>query len=114
MYTESIISKTPRFPGERRGKEIKHWLDHFSQNIDAFVVIDDDSDMEPLMDNLIKTSSKVGLDWHTCEKIEDYFAARGIKSKHALQREQWAKEREKEIHDVQVLKDSGGSQEIGG
>lgn len=38
-----------------RGREIKRWIDDHSSYFDNFVILDDDGDMEPLMDNFVKT-----------------------------------------------------------
>jgi hypothetical protein len=39
-----------------RGSEIKAWLDKCEDNVEAFVILDDDADMEPIMDHLVQTS----------------------------------------------------------
>lgn len=58
-----------------RGKEIEAWLNlphPLSWNINGFVIIDDDTDMEPFMDHLVQTDSHVGLqekDIEKCVKI---------------------------------------------
>jgi len=45
-----------------RGKEIDHWLhaDNWD-DISGFVILDDDSDMDPHADRLVQTSGHVGL-----------------------------------------------------
>lgn len=54
-----IIDYTDRFGGER-GHEIQAWLDAH-QDIDSFVILDDDSDMVHLSPYHVKTTWKQGL-----------------------------------------------------
>ena len=60
-----------------RGKEIEEWLNFkhpFSWNINGFVILDDDTDMEPFMEHLVQTDSNIGLqekDIEKCVKILD-------------------------------------------
>ena len=56
-----IIDKTPRFTGEQRGFEIKHWLDNCDVDVESFVVLDDDSDMDAVRDNFVQTKHDYGL-----------------------------------------------------
>ena len=71
-----VIGKTPR--GDRqRGFEIKEWLDHFRLGVEAFVILDDDSDMEPFMDKLIQTDSDEGLTMEDVEKALKILGPRG-------------------------------------
>jgi hypothetical protein len=58
-FPYKVIGKTPR--GGRRGTEIEEWLKAFPKEIELFVILDDDSDMEPFMDRLIRTNSDTGL-----------------------------------------------------
>ena len=44
-----------------RGGEIKAWIDKHSSEFEKFVIIDDDSDMEPLMDSLVQTDGYQGF-----------------------------------------------------
>ena len=56
-----IFSCTPKIPGPR-GDEIKKWLiDNRNLGIEGFVILDDDSDMNELMDHLCNTSWDYGL-----------------------------------------------------
>lgn len=60
-----IVGTTPdllRTPKDSsRGLEIQKWLE-INDNIDSYVIIDDDSDMLPgQMDNFIKTDAEIGL-----------------------------------------------------
>jgi len=60
-----IIGMTPYVwePGKRRtrGNEIQKWIDNCNINIESFVIIDDDSDMEHLWKYLVKTNVMLGL-----------------------------------------------------
>ncbi len=47
-----------------RGQEIKAWLEnraHERGDVESFVIIDDDSDMDDLLPNLVQTSFDTGL-----------------------------------------------------
>lgn len=45
-----------------RGNEIDLWLASWQgEAIESFVILDDDDDMEPFMDNLVQTSFADGL-----------------------------------------------------
>lgn len=46
--------------GNYRGNDIKAWLEKH-QDVTDFVIVDDDSDMEPFMSNLVQTSWNTGL-----------------------------------------------------
>jgi HAD domain in Swiss Army Knife RNA repair proteins len=61
-----VCGKTPRAGGFRpgRGMEIKMWLDFaplFNHEVESFVILDDDSDMDPVADRHIQTSFDDGL-----------------------------------------------------
>lgn len=58
-YPERIIGATIDLPGKARGHEITLWLKQVP--VDAFVVLDDDSDMPGVEDKHVKTTFKVGL-----------------------------------------------------
>lgn len=60
---ESFLGATPVHDDGYRGREIKTWLDvsGVSCRITDFVILDDDSDMEPHMDKLVKTRFETGL-----------------------------------------------------
>lgn len=60
-----MIDFTPtRLNVSERGGEIDAWLSK-RDDVERFVILDDDSDMEPHMEHLLKTSWKEGLlDWH--------------------------------------------------
>lgn len=57
-----VVGATPRLDGYR-GAEIEHWLTLNAppRGIAAFVILDDDSDMEPHMAKLVQTDHMVGL-----------------------------------------------------
>ena len=69
-----VIGITPRIPGEQRGQEIQKWIkqrnieanrnNSFSDYINEvgnFIILDDDSDMKGIMDHLILTDGRYGL-----------------------------------------------------
>lgn len=69
--------KTPSLNGvpydeHGRGKEIKQWIDTYSSEFNNFVILDDDSDMEPLMDNFVHTDAYQGF------RLKDFIKAREI------------------------------------
>ncbi len=63
-FNSDLIDKTPNHvkPGERhrRGNHIQGWLDAHPE-VEKFVILDDDSDMEHLMKFLVQTSWRDGL-----------------------------------------------------
>lgn len=63
-----VIDKTDVIPGAQRGAEIQHWIEYAGHE-GPFVILDDNSDMEPYMDKLVKTSWQEGLCAHHVEKI---------------------------------------------
>lgn len=67
MYTDDRW-KTPSLSG-CRGSEIKAWIDKYSSEFDNFVILDDDSDMEPLMDNFVHTDALQGF------RLKDFIKA---------------------------------------
>jgi hypothetical protein len=44
---------------KNRGQEIALWLNQV--DVDSFVILDDDADMDPVMDRLVKTTFDTGL-----------------------------------------------------
>lgn len=56
-----VIGKTPRSCAGYRGEEIRQWLND-NPGVDAFVILDDGSDMEPFADRLIQTDFEVGIE----------------------------------------------------
>lgn len=67
MYTDDRW-KTPSLSG-CRGSEIKTWIDKWCSEFDNFVILDDDSDMEPLMDNFVHTDAFQGF------RLKDFIKA---------------------------------------
>ena len=58
----NIISCTPVLNGCCRGDEIRKWLDDTEEDVERFVILDDESDMAEFKEtHLIKTDSMVGL-----------------------------------------------------
>jgi hypothetical protein len=62
-FPDRIIGKTPNSDRTLtwRGQEIKQWIKEFPGELEAFVILDDNSDMEPYMDRLVKTNPVWGL-----------------------------------------------------
>jgi len=66
--TGKLIGETPRlhdrirgiYVGKRRGEEIAAWLKG-APEVEAFVILDDDADMAPFLDRLVKTQFDDGL-----------------------------------------------------
>ena len=63
-----IIGKTPWLDGYR-GKEIEAWLKEHP--CPAFVILDDDSDMKPYTDHLIKTDTYDGFTFNSYVKAKE-------------------------------------------
>jgi hypothetical protein len=63
--TGQVIGMTPDLWAVKRdrvrGDEIQWWMDNSGNQIDSFVILDDDSDMSHLRDKLVKTSMSNGL-----------------------------------------------------
>ena len=69
---EKVVGKTPRSEEGYRGKEIESYLkDH--PEVTEFVIIDDDSDMKPYMDRLVKTNGSNGLTFTDAQKVIEMF-----------------------------------------
>lgn len=64
---ESIeILGATKILGTKRGLEIQQWLDDNKKlNIEKFVILDDDMDMEHLIEHLIVTDTSIGINYHT-------------------------------------------------
>ena len=61
-----ILGYTPIL-NKSRGKEIKDYISRLSRQLN-FIILDDDTDMEDLIDYLIKTNIQVGLTKDDVEK----------------------------------------------
>jgi len=59
-FKGEVISQTPRFPFKDRGDEIERWL-KTHDSVESFIILDDSSDMGPMMDRLIRTTWATGL-----------------------------------------------------
>jgi hypothetical protein len=70
-FQGTVHGKTPdlsgRSPGAtlylapQRGEEIRHWLEHDGAEVEAFVVLDDDGDMDAVRGRFIQTEFETGL-----------------------------------------------------
>lgn len=82
-----VIGKTPTSMRGYRGKEIKSYLDHeakFLKNVEDIIILDDDSDMNPLMGHLFCTDAYNGLTFRDYFEIRKYL--RSSKRKKAFTR----------------------------
>lgn len=71
LPSKYIIDKTPTL-GTQRGDEIKAWLNNSKEEIESFVVIDDDGDMDAVEENFVQTKGDYGLTYveaYQCIKI---------------------------------------------
>jgi hypothetical protein len=66
--TAPVIGSTPRLDHGQRGDEIEYWLRRRAREHRRFVILDDDVDLEPFMDRLVRTDWRVGLQDADCEK----------------------------------------------
>lgn len=66
-----LVLKNGDYTGQwsRRGAEIQLWLKNQPETIDKFAILDDNSDMEPLMPFLVKTDFEKGLDQHAMDPL---------------------------------------------
>ena len=77
LQGERLIDKTPTLRSDIRGQEIDAWLKDthpMSFDIKSFAILDDDSDMEPHMNRLVKVNGREGLteeDTKNCIKMLD-------------------------------------------
>ena len=56
-----IIGRTPELRGSDRGIEIEQWLATCGHDIESFVILDDDADMNGLSARLVQTNFTYGL-----------------------------------------------------
>ncbi len=68
-FAGRVVGATP-WLNKPRGLEIQDWLDLEGQrhDVEAFVILDDDADMEHLMDHLVQTNGAAGLEDHHVER----------------------------------------------
>jgi hypothetical protein len=55
----------------KRGDEIEKWLTDNKENVDSYVIVDDDDDMLEHQ-HLVKTDTMIGLNYETSNKIIEY------------------------------------------
>lgn len=73
----NILGKTPEasyVAHETRGREIVQWMndnEDIMNNIEDFLILDDDADMWILYDHLIQTDTYLGLGFYEWEKIRE-------------------------------------------
>ena len=67
-----IVGTTPVLENQPRGDEIALYLKYHPEITD-FVIIDDDTDLEPYMDRLVKIDGKNGLTFSDAEKVIQKF-----------------------------------------
>lgn len=68
-----ILGRTPRFPGQSRGAEIKAYLDEHPE-IQYYVIVDDEADMLPeQMDHFIQTNGDTGFNLSEFKRFEEIF-----------------------------------------
>ena len=71
-FKGKILGKTPCLKGctYKRGLEIQEWLNtHKEYDVEDFIILDDDADMEHLIDHLIQTNTYRGLGYEEYQKI---------------------------------------------
>lgn len=70
-YDMGLLSKTPITKHGYRGAEIHQWLNEWEgETIERFVILDDNDDMKPYMDRLVKTLHNRGLTKADTEKAK--------------------------------------------
>ena len=61
-FNMKTIGSTPCLIDSCRGDEIREWMDKCKEEIESFVILDDESDMaEFTKTNLVKTNARIGL-----------------------------------------------------
>lgn len=64
-----IVGQTPRLSGLDRGAEIAAWLLRHGRRVERFAILDDDDDMGPLADRLVRCDWRVGLTPECCNRV---------------------------------------------
>ena len=59
QFSMDFIDVTPIFNGQHRGREIADWLSR--HEVESFVILDDEGDMDELVNHLVKTDMNIGL-----------------------------------------------------
>jgi hypothetical protein len=75
ILPDRMIGATPVDADRYRGNEIKKYLDEHTEVTD-FVILDDDIDMNPYLDNLVKTDSRDGLTFSKAERVIEMFGGK--------------------------------------
>lgn len=82
IICERLLDTTPVIYKEgvevARGIEIQHWLNNTDQEVDAFVIVDDDNDMEHLGDKLVCTSPLHGFQYGDIDWAMRILGLRGV------------------------------------
>ena len=76
QYPWRIFDKTPRIlSNSYRGNEIHCWLQKHAEEyeVNAFVILDDDSDMDPYKSHLVQTKFQHGFMWEHVIKVKEGF-----------------------------------------
>lgn len=61
FYNDNIIDLTDTF-GPSRGDEIKRWLDNHFDEVESYVILDDDTDMlDEQLEHLVQTDTYYGI-----------------------------------------------------
>lgn len=71
--TNALAGRTPHLPDGHRGSEIKEWIEKYDFK-GTFVIVDDEGDMQPYTDRLVKTlfsgpEGKTGLTTAHADRI---------------------------------------------
>jgi len=68
---DRVIGCTPRLNKER-GYEIQDWLTKFEEDVEDFIILDDDGDMGPYCKthHFVQTSCKTGFDYYKMEEVD--------------------------------------------
>lgn len=73
-FTGKVVDKTPVMRDEERGAEIAAYITQCNEHgypIESWVILDDDSDMGPLLPFLVQTDHEKGLmEWQADKAIE--------------------------------------------
>ena len=70
-FTGRVVDRTPHLPDHERGMEIAAYLEQCRSRgypAEAFVILDDDADMGPLLPFLVQTSTFEGLTEEAVDK----------------------------------------------
>lgn len=80
ILSDRMIGTTPVSEEGYRGKEIETYLKEHPE-ITKFVIIDDDSDMKPYMDRLVKVDSRNGFTFTDAERVIEMLGGKNEKEK---------------------------------